>query len=270
MVIRSTQSIFDLLLQNYAFTDSRVAYSSVVIGILACKMVYGLSRMIGAIYFKSYSGLPKSQQIEWNNRAMSTLHALFITTVSLYFVFWSDLYSNDEVLGPITLRRSTLSSFALGVSAGYFFSDLGMIIWFYPSLGGMEYVIHHLLSVVGVSYAMLTGEAQVYTYMVLTSEATTPWINLRWYLDEAGMKNSRLYLTNGIIIFLSWLVARILLFVYLFYHTYVHYGQVKQMHASGVVLVIVVPFIISVMNFVWFGKIFKGLKKTLAKRKKSQ
>ena len=26
------------------------------------------------------------------------------------------------------------------VSVGYFISDLGMIIWFYPSLGGMEYV----------------------------------------------------------------------------------------------------------------------------------
>lgn len=26
------------------------------------------------------------------------------------------------------------------VSAGYFLSDLGMICWFYPSLGGLEYV----------------------------------------------------------------------------------------------------------------------------------
>lgn len=26
------------------------------------------------------------------------------------------------------------------VSVGYFLSDIGMIMWFYPSLGGMEYV----------------------------------------------------------------------------------------------------------------------------------
>lgn len=26
------------------------------------------------------------------------------------------------------------------VSTGYFFSDLGMICWLYPSLGGLEYV----------------------------------------------------------------------------------------------------------------------------------
>ncbi|XP_073151161.1 uncharacterized protein [Henckelia pumila] len=274
MVVRSTQrsqSIVELLPQDYVFTDPLVVYSSVIIGIIACKMVYGLSRLIGAVYFKSYSGLSKSPQIEWNNRAMSTLHAVFIATASLYFVFWSDLYSNDEVVGPITLRRSTLSSFSLGVSTGYFLSDIGMIFWLYPSLGGMEYVIHHLLSVAGVSYTMLTGEGQLYTFMVLISEATTPWINLRWYLDEAGMKNSRVYLMNGIVIFLAWLVARILLFVYIFYHMYVHHGQVMQMHTAGVVLVHAVPSTIAVMNLVWFGKIFKGLKKTLARgKKKSQ
>ncbi|XP_073281378.1 uncharacterized protein [Primulina huaijiensis] len=270
MVIRSTQSIVELLPQDYVFTDSLVVCSSVIIGIIACKMVYGLSWLIGAVYFKSYSGLSEYRQIEWNNRAMSTLHAIFITNASLYFVFWSDLYSNDKFVGPITLRRSTLSSFTLGVSTGYFFSDLGMIFWFYPSLGGMEYVIHHLLSVVGLCYAMLTGEGQLYTYMLSISEATTPWINLRWYLDEAGMKNSSVYLTNGIIIFISWLqVARILLSVYLFYHVYVHYGQVKQMHTTGVMLLLVVPSALSVMNLIWFGKIFKGLKKTLARRKKS-
>jgi hypothetical protein len=43
-------------------------------------------------------------------------------------------------------------------------------------------VIHHLLSIVAVAYAMLTGEGQLYTYMVLISETTTPGINLRWYL----------------------------------------------------------------------------------------
>jgi len=41
-------------------------------------------------------------------------------------------------------------------------------------------VIHHLLSIAAVAYAMLTGEGQLYTYMVLISETTTPGINLRW------------------------------------------------------------------------------------------
>ncbi|KAH1263622.1 Transmembrane protein 56-B [Glycine max] len=125
----------------------------------------------------------------------------------------------------ITFRSSSSSTFALGVSVGYFIADLGMIFWFFPSLGGYEYVIHHLLSLVAVSFSMLTGEGQLYTYMVLISETTTPGINLRWYLDAAGMKKSNAYLINGVVIFIAWLVARILLFVYMFYHVYLHFDQ---------------------------------------------
>ncbi|XP_020537746.1 TLC domain-containing protein 4 isoform X2 [Jatropha curcas] len=228
-------------------------------------MVYDLTRFFSAVYFKSYSNLTKMQRIEWNNRAISTLHAIFITVISLYLVFCSKLFS-DSHAGLITFQSSSLSTFALGVSVGYFIADLGMIIWFYPSLGGMEYVIHHLLSMIAVAYAMLTSEGQLYTYMVLISETTTPGINLRWYLDIAGLKRSRAYLINGVVIFLAWLVARILLFIYLFYHVYLHYDQVKQMHKFGILLALIVPVVLSAMNLIWFWKIIKGLKKTLTKR----
>lgn len=246
--------------------DSYALYTSVIGSICACKMVYDLSQVISAAYLKSYSRLSKPQKIEWNNRAISTFHAIFVTTMSLYFVFWSDLYSDDRVAPAITLRHSKLSTFSLGVSVGYFLSDLGMIIWLYPSLGGLEYVVHHLLSMLSVIYAMLTGEGQIYTYMVLISEATTPTINLRWYLDAAGMKKSRSYLINGVVMFLAWLVARILLFLYLFYHIWAHYDKVMQMQTFGLRLILVVPAVIAVLNLVWFWKILLGLKKTLAKR----
>ncbi|XP_011100502.1 transmembrane protein 56-B [Sesamum indicum] len=265
-LIKSYQSQADLLLENYVSAESFVIDTSIIVGIFVCKTVYDLSRLMSAGYFKSYLNLTKSQQIEWSNRAISTFHAVYIATVSLYLLFWSDLYSDDLHHGPITLRSSTLSVFALGVSVGYFLSDFSMIIWFYPSLGGMEYVIHHILSLVGVMYTMLTGEGQLYTYMVLVSEATTPWINLRWYLDAAGMKRSSAYIVNGVVIFIAWLVARILWFVYLFYHVYLHFDQVKQMHTTGIILVLLLPALLSVMNLLWFRKIFKGLQKTLAKR----
>ncbi|XP_011032790.1 PREDICTED: transmembrane protein 56-B-like [Populus euphratica] len=172
------------------------------------------------------------------------------------------LANNLLMVIPVALSKT----YFLQVSAGYFIADLGMIIWFYPSLGGVEYVIHHFLSLVAVAYSMLTGEGQLYTYMVLISETTTPGINLRWYLDTAGMKKSKAYLLNGVVIFFAWFVARILLFIYLFYHVFLHLYQVKQMHSFGRLLALVVPVVLSVMNLMWFWKIFKGMKKTLAKR----
>lgn len=266
MEIKSYQNQAGALLKEYVLADSFIPYASIIGGLVACKMVYDLTQLISAVHFKSFSSLSKVQRNEWNNRSISTFHAIFITVMSLYFVFWSDLYSDELLAGFVTFRSSSLSTFSLGVSVGYFLADLGMICWFYPSLGGMEYVVHHLLSIAAVAYAMLTGEAQLYTYMVLISETTTPGINLRWYLDVAGMKRSGAYVMNGVVIFFAWLVARILLFIYLFYHIYLHYDQVKQMHNIGLFLVVVVPSVLAVMNLMWFAKIIKGLKKTLTKR----
>ncbi|XP_040961638.1 TLC domain-containing protein 4 B isoform X3 [Gossypium hirsutum] len=241
MEIKSYQNQAELLVKEYLLADSVIPYTSVICGICACKMVYDLTQLFSNVYFKSYPGLSKLQRTEWSNRSISTFHAIFIAIISLYFVFWSNLYSDHEYAGPITFRSSALSTFTLGV-------------------------LHHLLSVAGIANPMLTGEGQVYTFMVLISESTTPGINLRWYLDTAGMKRSRAYLINGVVMFVAWLVARILLFMYLFYHIYLHYDQVKQVNSLGQLLISIVPLVLSVMNLMWFGKIIKGLMKTLAKR----
>ncbi|RVW81854.1 hypothetical protein CK203_050841 [Vitis vinifera] len=114
-----------------------------------------------------------------------------------------------------------LNNFNVGtgeVSVGYFLADIGMIFWLYPSLGGIEYIVHHSLSAIAVAYAMMSGEGQLYTYMVLISEVTTPEINMRWYLDTAGMKRSSAYLINGIVIFFGWLAFMVLAITELFYN----------------------------------------------------
>ncbi|XP_047060350.1 TLC domain-containing protein 4-like [Lolium rigidum] len=253
------------LVKEYLLADSYVSYTAVLGGILICKMVYDITHLVSSFYYKSYASLTKAQKLEWNNRGISTVHAIFITYMSVYLVFFSHLFS-DHLDGPITSRNSNLSNFTLGVSVGYFITDIAMIFWVYPSLGGMEYVLHHILSLISIVYSIYSGEGQLYTYMVLISEATTPGINLRWFLDTAGLKKSKAYLVNGVWMVVAWLVARILLFIYLFYHIYFHYDQVMQMKTFSCLLVFGVPTVLLIMNTVWFAKILRGLKKTMAKR----
>ncbi|XP_031394529.1 TLC domain-containing protein 4-like isoform X2 [Punica granatum] len=180
-VIESYQNQAEQLLKEYLLADTFVPYTSVIGGVLACKLVYDLTQLLSALYFKSYLSLPSIKRVEWNNRAISTVHAIFITAISLYLVFWSDLYTTSRIPAYITHRSSLLSIATLGGSVGYFVADLAMIFWFYPSLGGLEYVVHHFLSVSAIAYSMLTAEGQLYTFMVLISETTTPGINLRWF-----------------------------------------------------------------------------------------
>ncbi|XP_047960699.1 TLC domain-containing protein 4-like [Salvia hispanica] len=255
-----------VLVKNYVLADPYIPYTSIVLGILTCKLAYDMSQIISTFYSRNYNALTKIQRTEWNNRGISTLHAVFISIMSLYFVFWSELFSDKSHSGLVTFRNSSISTFALGLSVGYFLSDLAMICWRYPSLGGLEYVLHHSLAAIAVAYAMYMGEGQLYTFMILISEVTTPWINIRWYLDVSGLKRSSAYIINGVIIFFSWLVARILLFGYMFYHVYRHHSQVMRMHTAGSLLVFVVPVALAIMNVMWFGKILKGLKKALLKK----
>lgn len=266
MTITDYKNHAELLLKEYGLANSILPCTGVICGILACKMVYDLSQLISALSFKGYSSLSRMQQLEWNNRAISTLHAVFITIVSLYLTFCSDLFADSQQQDLVIFRHSSFSTFILGVSVGYFISDIGMIFWFYPSLGGMEYVLHHFLSMSGLIYAVSTGSGQVYAYMILVSETTTPGINLRWYLDVAGLKRTKAYVVNGVAIFFTWLVARIILFLYLFYHVILHYDEIVQLPSVGFFLIIVGPVVLAFLNLMWFGKITKGMLKTLAKR----
>ncbi|XP_078163722.1 uncharacterized protein LOC144558743 isoform X1 [Carex rostrata] len=265
MKFKSYKYQAELLVKDYFLADGLIEYTSVLCGMLMCKLAYDITHLLSSFCYKHYASLTKLQKTEWNNRGMSTIHAVFITMMALYMVFISDLFS-DQLVGPVTIRSSNISTFALGVSTGYFLTDLAMILWLYPSLGGMEYVVHHLLSLLALAYSVLSREAQLYIYMTLLCETTTPGVNLRWYLDTAGMKRSKAYVLNGVAMFVAWLVARILLFIYLFYHIYMHHDQTRMMHPFGYFLTLTIPVILFAMNLTWFMKILRGLKKTLTRQ----
>ncbi|GER54602.1 hypothetical protein STAS_32206 [Striga asiatica] len=123
--------------------------------------VYDLTGAISSLLFKGYNKLNDKEKLEWNNN-------LF-----------------DEAQdGLIVHRSSTLSDAVLGVSIGYFLSDLSMIFYHYPALGGMEYV------------------------------------------------------------------ARVVLFMFFFYHIFIHYDQVKQIFPLGFYSLFTVPAVVSLMNCV--------------------
>ncbi|XP_042438638.1 TLC domain-containing protein 4-B-like [Zingiber officinale] len=243
---------------------------SVFLGIIMCKVVYEMTRKVSTVSFKGYNNLTKLQKIEWNNRGFSTFHAVVAAAFSFYLLVLSDLFKGGSEEDFLVYRKSLLSDAMFGISVGYFLSDLAMILWLFPSLGGKEYVLHHGLSLYAISLALISGQAHIYILMVLFTEATTPFVNLRWYLEIAGQKNSNIYVYNGVVLFFGWLVARILLFIYFFTHIFLNFDQVRTMFPLGLYSLLTAPPIIAVMNVVWFWKIFKGMVKTLSKKRHSK
>nr|XP_043610302.1 TLC domain-containing protein 4-B-like [Erigeron canadensis] len=242
---------------------------SVFGGFIMCKVVYELTGVITPLVYKGFNKLDDMQKLEWKNRGFSTFHALFAAIGSLYFLVISNLFEEHNQKELIINRSSASSDTLLGMSIGYFLSDLAMIIWTYPALGGVEYFFHHGLSLFAIVQSLISGQVQFYILMVLFTEITTPFVNLRWYLDVANKKNSTLYMLNGVGMFLGWLVARIILFIYFFYHIYTHFDQVKQVYyPMGFYTLLTIPPALALMNLFWFYKIAKGMVKTLTKLRK--
>ncbi|RLN28004.1 transmembrane protein 56-B [Panicum miliaceum] len=229
--------------------DERILWPASVLAGVAMYTT-DLTRQVSSRCFKGYSGLNDMHKVEWNNRGFSTFHALAAAAVSSYLLVMSGLFSEDAHSAIVIDRKSWLSDAMFGVSLGYFLADLAMILWYFPRLGGKEY-------------------GHVYILMVLFTEAITPFVNLRWYLDLAGRKGSKLYLYNGLALFVGWLVARIILFVYFFTHMYIHFDQVRSVFPLGFYSILTVPPALSLMNLLWFCKICKGMVKTLCKAKQS-
>ncbi|MBA0553018.1 hypothetical protein Golob_012241, partial [Gossypium lobatum] len=212
-------------------------------------------------------------------RGFSTFHALIAAWASIYLLLFSDLFDEDSSNDLIVNRSSIISNMFLGFSIGYFLSDLAMVFWHFPALGGLEYVsresclmlfillfckrvvigrvilfggvfpivevcmevslayvalggvwylaglfclvglsqtpncrglarkalpeasqtpskwfillisylcqvLHHGLSMFSISLSLMSSQGQIYILMVLFSESTTPFVNIRWLVNN--------------------------------------------------------------------------------------
>ncbi len=70
-------------------------------------------------------------------------------------------------------------------------------------------------------------------------------------LSPQNQKGSRVYLANGMALFLSWLVGRIMAQLYMFGHLYQHQGEISLLTPAGQALIIGVPPILFSLNM-WY------------------
>jgi len=51
-------------------------------------------------------------------------------------------------------------------------------------MGGPEMLTHHIAAFLSVALASFTGQAHLYTLLLLSTELTTPFVNARWIYDQ--------------------------------------------------------------------------------------
>lgn len=219
-------------------------------------------------------------------RLPSTLHALVVSLLCIYALCYSgDFFDNggtstaSSSVGssgngsntslPVMMRVSQLSYAIVGISAGYFLVDVCVLMW-HPEISSTEMLVHHVVALLSLAVAAQVHCMHVYLMMVLLSELTTPFVNVRWWLDRAELKGHKLYTVNGLLLMLVWGVARVVMFLPLYAHVLWNWDSVRQIPPHAIALLLGVPLLLFGLNTLWFIKIVRGAMKLVCKEHTQQ
>ncbi len=156
------------------------------------------------------------------------------------------------------LRTTAGSWAAVGLSLGYFVADAFMV-FSQEALYSAMILVHHLMALLSLYTAIDIRSAHAYVLFGLFTEITTPFVNLRWRLHEAGRAGSRLYLMNGLAMTAVWGTCRVVAFLPLFAHVYSHLGDsVRYLPPYALGVMLGVPFLLFLLNLAWFAKMVQG------------
>jgi len=174
-------------------------------------------------------------------------------------------HPDESPSSVVSTHVSGFSYATLGFSFAYFVTDASVVCR--RRISGPVILVHHLMTATGMAAGLLTGIGHVLTCVLVMNEITTPFVNARWLLDKAGNKESSLYVVNGVVMAVTWFIARILVFVPCFICAGWAWRDTRGALSVGArSLLFVVPAFLLVLNLHWFSRILAGLRKHLTKR----
>lgn len=230
------------------------------------------------LFPRAYSALPAAERQDWCSRVPSTAHAVASVAWAAALVLGgafgaaADPKQSPRAGGPTagaepegwpSIRACTGSYATLGLSAGYFASDAVAMILF-PAIGSFPIYAHHAVALASLAAAAAARGAHAPVLAVLASEATTPLVNARFWLDRCGGgRRGWLYAANGLALALAWFVCREAAFVGYFWWLRRAWPGLRaaELPAYARAMLCGVPALLLVLNTLWFVKIVKGARK---------
>jgi hypothetical protein len=198
----------------------------------------------------------KRQSVEWDSRGVSNIHAIITFACASYAIFFEGITTDYNIFKVSQTLVPTLS-----FSLGYFLYDFFLVLKYFSEDKGM--ILHHIIAIVCFSASCFYRAGYLFCLFYLFTEISTPFVNQRVYFSEANMRESNLYLANGFMMWLTFLLFRIpmvfVIPVFLFRTMHDFYAVPRFLF----VLCMINYVLISFLNIMWFYKISQGLFKAL-------
>jgi len=209
---------------------------------------------------KWYRSVSTANQINGTSMTSSTIHAIISLVMAFYIVFL------DDKAGPnIPDSNSNIIKWTQSMSLGYFLADLIVLVHTRELGGTYPILIHHVMAVSAYIIGLYYNQLGWYSAFRLMSEFSTPFVNFRWQLYAIGMKNTKRYKVNGILMTASFFLSRILSFPFYWYFVAQNIGTEPFQNIANILRIfwLLVPAMLDVLNSYWFYKMMKGLIKAL-------
>lgn len=229
---------------------------------LTSQGLYWLSSMVFPYISSSYNKMDSSKKGFWCCSFVSTLHAIFLTLITLFNVYQYPEIVHEGSKNILFMNES--NKFSIAVFLGYIISDILIALYYGKQWNGwLANLLHHVsvISVWGIFFNYNVGH--YFACIAQLCEVTTPFVNQRWFLYESNLKHSKLYFYNGIFMTFAWFVTRIIMYSGLGIGMITTMNQWWQL--GGFIFIIVnFNYLVGLfLQYFWFTKIMKGALKTL-------
>lgn len=220
-------------------------------------VTFSASRFLGPKIFVGASQLKSADRSYWAASVASVLNCVLIVPMA-----WAACKEANflAVNAPLTVSTA-LSTFCCHAMVGYTSYDMLPLLYHRKEWSGVTlYLVHHVCSLATWGLAATSGLTHSIVVPVLLLEATGPFVNLRWFLSTHGLKDTWLYLANGLAMFLSFFVLRVLFNWWIFFNRIALRHDDMMALPTHIMLLTYVLFPINLfLQLVWFQKIMNGI-----------
>lgn len=208
----------------------------------------------------TYCELKEPDKGYWAASVVSNLHAVIVCWLAA-----TALFETPSFITTADFRLSTTASLTCSKCfLGYIISDLMLALWYNTQwLGMTANLTHHVFILICWGQLIMGEYGQLFALVGALCEASTPFLNFRWFLDKLGMKESQLYLYNGLTMMFLFFLFRVVGFLWMGTRLVAQREGLAALPVLNSALLLLSYGVGTALQLFWFSKIAKGAMKAL-------
>lgn len=218
---------------------------------------------------KWYNQQDREKQIDWNARTSAAIHAALIFSISFYVILFDENFTYTDIRS-----KSALGKWMIELSTGYFLSDCIVLYKLrkYYANDTPAYLVHHIVSIFGLTQTLKGGAALWFTILRLCTELSTPFMNINFMLTLFNLEGTKWFNLNRHISFWTFLLCRPCLMPIFWSCTFTHIisGEFWEIEIPTICVWLIGGGGLDVLNLIWTKTLLIGYYHWMNEEKQTQ